>query len=566
VKKNQIFISYSHKDIIQANLIAGSLSKLGWNVWKDQRLTVGEDFSDEILNALKDASLVVIIWSGSSVKSDWVKKEASLAIENDKYFPIRIEYVNLPKGFENFHTESLFRWSGEIDEEQFSSIYLQIFEKIPVRNNETEKLIEKARLRRDFFFNSAGIWNDLADGITERTEVKWPFWMVRYIVADNQESLDDLIWSVGGSPPYGNVDYDEAEAVYELVEGFMGAGRSKEKLYAKVEKFIINKPLEFKAIEAFRIYDRVASNSEGYTLNDLRIGNEEAVNVVDEPLNSYFNLLKAQLMYNSGNLVEAYDLADKSVNPLLRFAQSDKVYLNRLSQALTNTAIFATLNGDLAEARRCAFELKKIEKTSMLANFEDLLLNEPDFSAINSVDEIEETAWDFMQNKSLPHYAIEWYKEAEKRYRVQGNYKKLSGLLGDMAVCYRRLGNIQMCIKLNRLAIEESQKSKETLSIYRWCQNLAGILMRAKDYEGAFPYLRLSLYTSAQLAEPNEIKLSASALFDYHAYNLCTSQDIKDMYRTALEMIDQTANNARVYESMAILTDFINDKPHFATM
>ena len=137
--------------------------------------------------------------------------------------------------------------------------------------------------------------------------------------------------------------------------------------------------------------------------------------------------------------------------------------------------------------------------------------------------------------------------------------------MGDIAVCYRRMGNIQLSIKTNRKAIEEAQRAGETLSIYRWCQNLAGILMRNKDYEAAFPYLRLSLYAAAKLADPNEIKLSASALFEFKAYNLCTPEEIKEMYKTALELLDSKSKTAGTKKSRSILEDFVEGKLHLAT-
>lgn len=557
-----IFISYAHKDNEKAGLISSFLTKLGWQVWKDQRLRVGNSFSDEITNVVHNSKLVIVLWSVSSVASEWVVKEANLAVSLNKYFPIRLENITIPGDLGNYHAESLLRWNGDLDEEQFAQICLQVNERIPVNIPVTTKLIEKARARRDFFFNSSSIWNSLQEGITDRTEVKWPFWLVRYIVSDSKEAFEDLIWSVGGSPPYGGVDYDEAAAVYELLEDFRGVRRASESLYAKVEKFIINKPVEMKALEAFRIYDKVASNSETYTLKDLRIGSEDAINVVDQPLTSYFNLLKAGVHYRDGDFVNAYEYAIKGVDPLITFTQNDPVYLGRLSAAFTNSAIFANLNGDMAEARRCALELEKIGRLHMLPGFEHLLSERPDTS--KNPDELEETAWDLMENQKNPLKAIEWYKEVEKKYRVEGNYVGLSGLLGDMAVCYRRMGNIQLAIKTNRRAIEESQRTGETLCIYRCCQNLAGILMRNKDYEAAFPYLRLSLYAAAKLADPNEIKLSASALFEYKSYDLCTSEEINEMYKTAIELLDTKSESSSTKESKVILEDFMNDKIHFA--
>jgi tetratricopeptide (TPR) repeat protein len=563
MKQFDIFISYAHKDNEKADLISSYLTKLGWRVWKDQRLSVGNNFNDEIAGVLSNSKLIMVLWSVSSVSSAWVIKEANLALSLNKYFPLRLENVIMPGDLANYHAESLLRWNGDIDEEQFEQICLQVNEKIPIDNPVTNKIIEKARARRDFFFNASGIWNSLSEGIKERSEVKWPFWLVRYIASDSKEAFNDLIWSVGGSPPYGGVAYDEASAVYELLEDYLGEGKASEGSYAKVEKFIINKPVEMKAMEAFRIYDKVVSNSENYTLKDLRIGNEDAVDVVDQPLTAYFNLLKAGVYYREGDPVNAYQFAIKAVDPLLTFQQNDAVYLDRLAAALTNSAVFANLNGDMAEARRCAFELKKIGRSQMLMNFQHLLSEGPDIS--KTAEEIEETAWHLMDNQKNPYKAIEWYKEAEKKYRIDGNYKELSGLLGDMAVCYRRMGNIQLAIKTNRKAIEEAQRAGETISIYRWCQNLAGILMRNKDYQAAFPYLRLSLYAAAKLADPNEIKLSASALFEFKAYNLCTQEEITEMYKTALELLDTKSKSAGIKKSRSILEDFIEGKLHLAT-
>jgi hypothetical protein len=51
------------------------------------------------------------------------------------------------------------------------------------------------------------------------TTLPWPHWMLRYVSSDDPEAMSDLEWSVGGSPPYGGVSYDEASAVYDPARG-----------------------------------------------------------------------------------------------------------------------------------------------------------------------------------------------------------------------------------------------------------------------------------------------------------------------------------------------------------
>jgi tetratricopeptide (TPR) repeat protein len=563
MKSHDIFISYSHKDHPVAELIANTLKKLGWSVWKDQRLTIGNNFTHEIHSAAASAKVLLVLWSASSVQSGWVKKEARLAIDHKNYFPIMIDRVELPDEFAQYHTSTLFNWSGDIHASDFGEICFQLGEKTATISAEAKKITDKAKKHRDFFKEAASPWDDLPNGIENKEDVPWPYWMIRYIVADTEAAMWDLIWSVGGSPPYGGVSYDEAAAVYELVERFRGPGKAPEINYANVERHIINKPIAFKAIEAFRFYDKVASKSETYTYQDLMIGKEEAIGVVEEPLSSYFKLLKAGLKYNEGKLEDAYHLASQTIDPLLTYAENDPVYTKRLSQALINTATFSTLNGDLVFARRCAAELKKLRLSQVLGDFETLLLDKPVYPP--DLNALLTKAWEYFDSER-PHYAIEWFIQAEKFAISQKLHHELPGILGDMAVCYRRMNNIQLSIRTYRRAIEAGQKANSTLDIYRWSQNLAGLLMRMKEYETAFPYLRISLYSAAILNEPNEIKLSSSALFEYKFHSYAPESDINDMFKTALQLVNKDVTNPKNQESIEVLTDYINGKVRLATM
>src|SRR5262249_50602964 len=70
----------------------------------------------------------------------------------------------------------------------------------------------------------------------------WPHWMLRHMLIDNEQSYWELVTSVGGSPPYGGVSYEEAEAVFKLVEDFHGKGMASPSHYKAVSKFLTKHP------------------------------------------------------------------------------------------------------------------------------------------------------------------------------------------------------------------------------------------------------------------------------------------------------------------------------------
>ena len=92
--------------------------------------------------------------------------------------------------------------------------------------------------------------------MTVENDIPWPDWVLRFIAADNEESFMDAIWSVGGSPPYGGVSYEEAAAVYYLLEDYRGPGMAGEKLYEDVRGFIRRDPYRQAVLDIFYVNDQ----------------------------------------------------------------------------------------------------------------------------------------------------------------------------------------------------------------------------------------------------------------------------------------------------------------------
>lgn len=97
--KKGVFISYSHedKDFIApvVKLIRGLRQDL---VFQDyDNLAIGKQWEPQLLEALAKAGLVVVFWCNHSAKSDWVKKEYRLAIQEAKdVMPVMLDDSEMP--------------------------------------------------------------------------------------------------------------------------------------------------------------------------------------------------------------------------------------------------------------------------------------------------------------------------------------------------------------------------------------------------------------------------------------------------------------------------------------
>src|SRR5262245_28545931 len=105
-----VFISYAKTDRPLASKLAAMLEAEGWTTWWDTSLTIGDDFRNEIMTELGRARAVIVIWTDTSIKSDWVRSEAGRAQADRKLIPVKLahlEYEDLPPPFDVLHTENV---------------------------------------------------------------------------------------------------------------------------------------------------------------------------------------------------------------------------------------------------------------------------------------------------------------------------------------------------------------------------------------------------------------------------------------------------------------------------
>ncbi len=96
--KQQVFISYSRKDIKVARQLAGDLESAGFEVWWDiSDLKGGDDWVRVIPKAIAASQFFVVLLSPDAIESEWVSKEYTYALVNRmKIVPAMIRPCSVP--------------------------------------------------------------------------------------------------------------------------------------------------------------------------------------------------------------------------------------------------------------------------------------------------------------------------------------------------------------------------------------------------------------------------------------------------------------------------------------
>ena len=107
-----VFLSYSREDAARIEPLAAALEREGHKVWWDRRISAGQQFSDEIEQALASADIVIVCWTANSIRSAWVRDEAGAGRDSGRLLPIRLDNSEPPLGFRQYQTINLADWRG----------------------------------------------------------------------------------------------------------------------------------------------------------------------------------------------------------------------------------------------------------------------------------------------------------------------------------------------------------------------------------------------------------------------------------------------------------------------
>jgi len=120
---SDIFISYSNEDRGKAEDISEVLEQQGFSVWWDRSILPGETYDTVIENALDTANCIIVLWSHTSVLSEWVRAEASEGKKKGILIPVLIERdVRIPIEFRRMQAADLIDWGGKLPHPGFDNL------------------------------------------------------------------------------------------------------------------------------------------------------------------------------------------------------------------------------------------------------------------------------------------------------------------------------------------------------------------------------------------------------------------------------------------------------------
>jgi len=108
-----VFVSYSRSDKERVAPLVAAIKAKGWSVWWDPAIDAGQQFDDQIDAELQAASVVVVVWTPTSVASRWVRGEARDAAERGILVPVRFEGARLPIDVRAIQTTDLDKWGED---------------------------------------------------------------------------------------------------------------------------------------------------------------------------------------------------------------------------------------------------------------------------------------------------------------------------------------------------------------------------------------------------------------------------------------------------------------------
>ena len=117
----RIFLSYAREDVDSAKKLADAIGRAGHEVWWDRHIHGGSRFTTEIDKALKDAEVVIVLWTDASVESAWVQDEAAEGRDAGRLVPVSLDGCRPPLGFRQFHTVAI-DWNSHGEPKQLDEL------------------------------------------------------------------------------------------------------------------------------------------------------------------------------------------------------------------------------------------------------------------------------------------------------------------------------------------------------------------------------------------------------------------------------------------------------------
>ena len=140
-----VFVSYAHMDKDRVFAEIKRFNEAGFHVWYDEGISPGNEWTDEIADALEGCSVFVVMLTPISAPRKNVLNEINFALgENKPFLAIHLEKTELKGGLKLRigSTQAILKYN--MTEEEYEYKYIEAFTRFGLKRNETASPAVKA--------------------------------------------------------------------------------------------------------------------------------------------------------------------------------------------------------------------------------------------------------------------------------------------------------------------------------------------------------------------------------------------------------------------------------------
>ena len=110
-----VFFSYSRADQEAALPIIRAIQDAGYDLWWDGMLEAGSKYLEKTESVLNNAKAIIVLWSATSVTSNWVRDEAMVGRDKERMIPLSLDGTEPPLGFRQYQVTHFQNWNQRAD-------------------------------------------------------------------------------------------------------------------------------------------------------------------------------------------------------------------------------------------------------------------------------------------------------------------------------------------------------------------------------------------------------------------------------------------------------------------
>jgi hypothetical protein len=123
---SDIFVSYASQERDRVLPLVSALERTGWSIFWDRTIPAGKTWRQVIGSEIRTCRSVLVVWTESSVTSEWVLEEAETGKRRGILIPVLLDDVEPPFGFGNIQAANLTAWNGDNSSPSFTHLVADI--------------------------------------------------------------------------------------------------------------------------------------------------------------------------------------------------------------------------------------------------------------------------------------------------------------------------------------------------------------------------------------------------------------------------------------------------------